>query len=824
MRIFSAIFNKSTRFQFFGVFVLLPLSIFFISPIYSQTCPNNIDFETGTFNGWICYTGSVAEVNGENIISLTNPGGPSNARQTMFAANTGDAVDEFGGFPVNCPNGSGYSIKLGNMYGGGEAEGISYEFTIPANENVYNLIYHYAIVFQDPNHKEYEQPRMEIEVTNVTDNEVITCSSFAFHPYGTPLPGFQLSANPGTSTPVWYKDWTAVSVNLDGHAGKKIKLFFKTADCTFRRHFGYAYIDVNSECSGTFVGATYCKDDTVVNIVAPYGYQSYTWFDQTLSQELGRNQVLILKPPPTAGTTIAVKLEPYNGYGCPRTLYARFMDTLTVQAKAGADLLSCNRNPVQIGSLPKPGLVYRWRPSVGLNNPNISNPLAMPDVTTTYIVSTSHDGGGCIDSDTVVVRASKIDNDLQLAGKTKYCIGSNDSAVLTVQQTDSIQWFQNSVAVTGANSTVFRPTLSGTYHAKLFNYEGCTINTLNKEINISSIPEAGFSTNKPEQCEADNQFVFTNTSTNAVGQMEYNWMLGDGRLFTTNNISHVYSQPGKYEVVMIAKSSSVCIDTSRLTIHVYPNAKADFNVRPICVNLPVQVFSNTSYSGNSTVNYLWNFGNGQTSTEKNPPEQTYTTPGIYPVTLSVNTEQCPMPLFTVKHNLEIDKPKFALNNPVQFAVINFPVTIQARRFGNSILWSPGTYLNTRTSYSPVFTGFSDQLYTMEIKTNSGCITVDTLLVKAVKQVDMLVPNAFTPNNDNKNDFLKPILIGVKELRHFRIFNRWGQLIFEMNGAGRGWDGTINGTKQGTQSVAWVIEGIGVDGKIYQRKGTSVLVR
>ncbi len=81
----------------------------------------------------------------------------------MYAANSG-GVDPYGGFPVNCPNGSGYSIRLGNNSGGGQAEGISYEFTIPANENSYSLIYHYAVVFQAPNHRENEQPRMEIEV------------------------------------------------------------------------------------------------------------------------------------------------------------------------------------------------------------------------------------------------------------------------------------------------------------------------------------------------------------------------------------------------------------------------------------------------------------------------------------------------------------------------------------------------------------------------------------------------------------------------------------------------------------------------------------
>jgi hypothetical protein len=162
--------------------------LFFISCkqlLCAQTCPPNIDFETGTFSGWTCYIGTTAAVNGENIINIS-PASPTPNRQTMYsyAANAGE-LDEYGGFPVVCPNGSGYSIRLGNNLPGTQAEGVSYQFTIPSNQNVYSLIYHYAVVFQDPNHRPEEQPRMEIEVRNVTDNEIISCSSFTFIPYGT---------------------------------------------------------------------------------------------------------------------------------------------------------------------------------------------------------------------------------------------------------------------------------------------------------------------------------------------------------------------------------------------------------------------------------------------------------------------------------------------------------------------------------------------------------------------------------------------------------------------------------------------------------------
>ncbi|MEY2917943.1 MAG: hypothetical protein RIS73_1657, partial [Bacteroidota bacterium] len=422
-------YNFTRQIIFAGILICLHFTV------TAQDCPHNIDFEEGNFNGWTCYTGNVAAVGGQNVISLT-PSGPVGGRHTMMSAFPGNGVDAYGGFPVNCPNGSGHSIMLGNTTGGAEAEGVSYEFTIPATSNDYNLIYNYAVVFQDPNHQQYEQPRMEIEITNVTDNTIISCSSFAFFPYGTPLPGFELSSNPGSTTPVWYKNWSAVSINLDGNAGKKIRLLFKTSDCTFRRHFGYAYIDVNSECSGRFEGASFCPDDTAVNVIAPYGYQAYTWYNSTFTQVLGNQQTLSFVPPPTTSTTVAVQLVPYNGYGCLDTLYTAVVDNLVVTADAGRDTVSCNHSPVQIGAAPKLGVKYNWSPVAGLSNPNIANPVALPDITTTYVLTARSNGGGCVHTDTVIIKAALVDNTIQVIGKTDYCIGSGDSTVLIVQPAD----------------------------------------------------------------------------------------------------------------------------------------------------------------------------------------------------------------------------------------------------------------------------------------------------------------------------------------------------------------------------------------------------
>ena len=87
-------------------------------------------------------------------------------------------------------------------------------------------------------------------------------------------------------------------------------------------------------------------------------------------------------------------------------------------------------------------------------------------------------------------------------------------------------------------------------------------------------------------------------------------------------------------------------------------------------------------------------------------------------------------------------------------------------------------------------------YTITVTNPAGCTVVDTLLVKmktetnTVVDADLFVPKGWTPNGDGHNDKLSPLTLHIKELRYFRVFNRWGQLVFETNVLGFGWDGTI----------------------------------
>ena len=160
--------------------------------------PPNIDFELGNFTGWQCWVGSVAVSGGQNTITWAPPNTPvppTFNRHTMLRALPGSGFDYYGGFPRNCPNGSGNSIQLGNDSVQNRAEGVSYTFTIPAGQNTFNLTYFYAIVLHEGNHTPLQQARLNITVENLTDSTLLPCQLDPFI-VGTTLQGFLPSGVP----------------------------------------------------------------------------------------------------------------------------------------------------------------------------------------------------------------------------------------------------------------------------------------------------------------------------------------------------------------------------------------------------------------------------------------------------------------------------------------------------------------------------------------------------------------------------------------------------------------------------------------------------
>jgi gliding motility-associated-like protein len=162
--------------------------------------------------------------------------------------------------------------------------------------------------------------------------------------------------------------------------------------------------------------------------------------------------------------------------------------------------------------------------------------------------------------------------------------------------------------------------------------------------------------------------------------------------------------------------------------------------------------------------------------------------------------------------------------------INTNTQLSARNIGLTYSWSPPVGLSSAFIRNPIFNYDRQTEYLVNIARDNGCITVDTILVKIIRdqgvipKSDLFVPKAWTPNNDGHNDKLFPLTVNIRELKYFRVFNRWGQLVFETNVIGFGWDGIFQGKPAVMDVYTWTVEAIGVDGKNYKKAGNSVLIR
>lgn len=285
----------------------------------SAQCPDNIDFEMGNFTSWQCFSGQTYTSGSANIIDL-QPSNPIPNRHEIVHANADGSIplDPYGRFPVLCPYGGKNSVKLGNDNSGGQAEGISCTFMVPNMIDTFTITYFYAVVFQDPNHSQQEQPRFFVTAYETATKIPINCASYNYVST-TNLPGFKQSS-PGSD--ILYKEWSPVSIQFINLSNKEVTLEFKSADCTLGAHFGYAYLDVGSGCSNILATAPYCVATNSLQLNAPYGFQFYTWYNEDFSQVMGTDQLLNLNPPPVTSGKFWVDMEPYPGYGCRDTASA----------------------------------------------------------------------------------------------------------------------------------------------------------------------------------------------------------------------------------------------------------------------------------------------------------------------------------------------------------------------------------------------------------------------------------------------------------------------------------------------------------------------
>ena len=371
-----------------------------------------------------------------------------------------------------------------------------------------------------------------------------------------------------------------------------------------------------------------------------------------------------------------------------------------------------------------------------------------------------------------------------------------------------------------------------------FSSVGCS-DTIKHEVTAFRIPVVGFSAAPISQMYPNSTVNIENLSN--TGYNNYLWGFGDGNTRLENSFTHpapyTYSTWGEYEITLLV-SSNQCSDTAKQTVTILPaRPRSNTDNNSIgCEPLTVDFKANTLYADT----YLWEFGDGSTSTEENPVH-TYNVDGIFLVKLwasgdggtdvlirtdTINVFPLPVANFKVAPdsvmlpNQAIHCYNYSTNG------FRYKWCFGGKKDSTSIEESPIHYYNKEGTYD----------VKLKVWTDHECFDDSTIIDAVVVEPAGVIkfPNSFTPNlegpsdgrwqkGDISNDIFHPIYRGVLEYE-LEIFNRWGEKIFISKNPLKGWDGYING-KLGAQDVyVWKLSGKYKNGVLYKYSGNVTLLK
>lgn len=305
----------------------------------------------------------------------------------------------------------------------------------------------------------------------------------------------------------------------------------------------------------------------------------------------------------------------------------------------------------------------------------------------------------------------------------------------------------------------------------------------------------------------------------------YTWKIdGVTQASTRNELSITWNVAGTFLLTVQEHANNGCDgDVQSGLVYVMPAPVA--NAGPdmvVCFGIPYRL----NGSGGNT--YLWSPSTYLSETTAANPRVNIPFAGTYNYILNVTSR------FGCK-SLSGDTVILTILQPVNiFAgrdtsiVINQPLQLNAADVGNSgfinYTWSPSFGLNNPFINNPVAIIDRTTRYLVIARTGNGCVAQDEIEVKVFVKADLYVPTGFTPDGDGLNDFAKVIPAGIMELKYFRIYSRWGELVFTTSDASIGWNGVYKGQKQNGNVYIWVAEGIDYKGNKIFRKGTVTLIR
>ncbi len=338
-------------------------------------------------------------------------------------------------------------------------------------------------------------------------------------------------------------------------------------------------------------------------------------------------------------------------------------------------------------------------------------------------------------------------------------------------------------------------------------------NSITRTINVTSSFKAEFVISNDNPCLGDTVYFSDSSPGTATN---YLWQFGDGNISGDENPFNIYTQPGSFVVSLTISDANVpgCIDSTSGLVFVKPLPDALFSsdTDPICSGFPVR-FAGSSTTGNQT--YFWDFGNGNNSTDS-VGVFIFPSGGSYDVTHVVIDAFCGSDTTTLNFNV-LDRPQLSLGEDTAICLSEV-VVLTGPAVMEKYEWSTGE--------TTQFITFGEVPNEVALTvTANGCTNSDAVFIDEQNEdcFYVKVPSAFSPNGDGTNDFLRIFLQRIQSFE-LKIFNRWGELVFETNNANLLWDGTYKDEPQDIGVFQYYIEGVSISGDRFFRSGTITLIR